>query len=102
MPLMGDSETQWILTCCLLRRSSQARISLPNQSALSSRRLRHWLCKTPISISAMLSQLACLGVWWISAVQQPSGLSGGNACYKDAPVWVLRLSSTKRMRIASG
>jgi hypothetical protein len=30
------------------------------------RRARHWLTMTPISISTMLSQLACLGVKWNS------------------------------------
>src|SRR5215471_9524575 len=50
----------------------------------------------------MLSQLACLGVWWISKRSSNRRAScGGNAVYKDAPVWVLRLSSTKRIRVAS-
>ena len=30
------------------------------------RRSRHWRVRMPISISAMFSQLACLGVWWNS------------------------------------
>ena len=45
-----------------LRRCSRAAISWVSCSVLSIRRSRHWPRKTPISISTMLSQLACLGV----------------------------------------
>ena len=44
------------------RSCSQAATSVISRSRLSMRRSRHWLRSTPISISTMLSQLACLGV----------------------------------------
>jgi len=34
-------------------------------SEAKRREPRHWRAKTLISISAWLSQLACLGVWWM-------------------------------------
>ena len=44
------------------RSCSQAATSVNSRPRLSMRRSRHWLRSTPISISTMLSQLACLGV----------------------------------------
>jgi hypothetical protein len=38
------------------------------------RRSRHWRVRADSSISAMLSQEPCLGVWWISSWGEGSGL----------------------------
>jgi hypothetical protein len=49
-----------------LRRRSHCVISEIRVGLSPMRRLRHWRTITPISISTMLSQLACLGVKWNS------------------------------------
>src|SRR3954468_8235390 len=49
-----------------LRCRSQAAVSDTSCSRAAMRRSRHWLRSTPISISTMFSQLACLGTWWNS------------------------------------
>src|SRR5258708_27540969 len=50
-----------------LRCRSQAAISDLSCCWVAMRRSRHWLRSTPISISTMLSQLACLGTKWNSS-----------------------------------
>ena len=49
-----------------LRRRSHAATSATSVALSGIRRSRHWRTITPISISTMLSQLACLGVKWNS------------------------------------
>src|SRR5207245_2081674 len=59
---------------------SQAAISRRSHFGSSILRSRHWPRKTPISISTMLSQLACLGVKWNSIRRKIRLASvGGNA-----------------------
>src|SRR4051794_15889192 len=67
------------------------------------RRLKHWPLRTPISISAMFSQLACLGVKWNSSRRRRRcASSAGKASWSAPGVWVERLSSTTRTRSACG
>ena len=67
------------------------------------RRSRHWRVSADSSISAMLSQEPCLGVWWISRRwASANALAGSNASYSDPMVWVLRLSITSTTFSASG
>src|SRR5258707_13999579 len=61
--------------CC-----SQAAISLMRRLGSSILRSRHWPRSTPISISTMLSQLACFGgVMELQASQNSPGF-GGREC----------------------
>jgi len=53
---------QFTLAFAAFRSASQAAISRVNSSALSIRRSRHCRLRMPSSISAMSSQLPCLGV----------------------------------------
>src|SRR4051794_37409088 len=53
-----------ILASAALRPRCHAAISRSSRSRSAMRRLKHWPLRTPISISAMFSQLACLGVKW--------------------------------------
>src|SRR6266545_7863678 len=56
----------------------------------ASRRSRHCSASTASSISAMFSQLPCLGVSCSSSLSASRLASaGGNASYSDAGVWVL-------------
>ena len=48
----------WLAFLCL----SHAAVSVSSVAQSGIRRLRHWRCRTPISISSMLSQLVCFGV----------------------------------------
>src|SRR5688500_14473133 len=67
------------------------------------RRSRHWDRSTPISISTMFSQLACLGTKWKSSRRSTRRASpAGNASYSAPAEWVDRLSSTTRTCSASG
>jgi len=67
------------------------------------RRFKHCRTITLISISAMLSQLPCLGVWTNSKRSHSAlAFAGGKVSYNAAGVWVLRLSMTSVMRSASG
>src|SRR5271166_345877 len=64
----------------VFRRACHASISATSRSQLSMRRSRHWPLSTPISISTMLSQLACLGVQWNSrCLSTRRASAGGNA-----------------------
>jgi hypothetical protein len=55
------------------------------------------------SISATSSLLPCLGgVMDFQAIEQAACLGGAKAAYKDAGVWVLRLSQTTTTVSASG
>ena len=64
---------------------------------------RHWRERMLNPISAMLSQLACLGVKWMSSLSAMRLAScGGKTSYSAAFLWVLRLSMTKVMVSASG
>src|SRR5581483_7670967 len=56
------------------------------------RRSRHWRLSTLSSISAMSSQLPCLGVWWIASLSASRLASaGGNASYFErAPHRLIR------------
>ena len=66
------------------------------------RRLRHCFPKVASSVSAMLSQLPCLGVKWISSLLAIRHASAGSkASYNDAILWVLRLSITNTIFSAS-
>jgi hypothetical protein len=57
------------LTCrwSVLTVLCQAASSVLRVSRSSMRRSRHWRVRADSSISAMLSQDPCLGVWWISS-----------------------------------
>ena len=66
-------------------------------------RSRHCRVRALSSISAMLSQLPCLGVWWISKrLAKAKAMSGKNVSYREEMVCVLRLSITRRIFFASG
>src|SRR4051812_44835357 len=67
------------------------------------RRSRHCRVRADSSISAMLSQDPCLGVWWISSRwARVNALAGSNASYSEPREWVLRLSMTRTTFSASG
>ena len=86
-----------------LRSASHAATSLVTNSLLSIRRSRHCPASTLSSVSAMFSQLPCLGVGWNSSRSHSRlASSGGNASYSAPPVCVFRLSHTSRILIASG
>jgi hypothetical protein len=57
----------------------------------------------PISVSAMFTQLPCLGVWWNSIRSNSRRASAGrNASYRLAPSCVFRLSCTSRIFATPG
>ena len=65
------------------------------------RRSRHWRTITPISISTMLSQLACLGVKWNSRrLRMRRASAGAKRSYSAAAECADRLSRTTRIRSA--
>ena len=81
---------QSIFDSFVFRSRSQAAISWAMSSFLSIRRSRHWPDKTLNSVSAMFSQLPCVGVSCSSSLSVSRLASaGGNAAYSDAGVWVL-------------
>ena len=69
MSLMRASavvKRQSTVVAAVLRRSSQAATSAASVCRSAMRWSKHWRPSTLSSISAMLSQLPCLGVAWIS------------------------------------
>jgi len=80
-----------IARLCVLRASCQASTSRWSTRGLGMRRSRHWRVRMPISISAMFSQLACLGVWWKQTWRRPRLPSTSS---NDLLKWMFRLSST--------
>src|SRR5919202_1103903 len=94
---------QLTVTLLLLRSSSHAATSALNVSWSAMRRSRHCRLRMLSSISAIFSQLPCLGVWWNSNLSQMRfASSGSNVAYNDAGLGVFRLSSTTVIRSASG
>ena len=61
----------------LLRFVSHAAISVRNMPISGIRRSKHWIFRALSSISAMLSQLPCLGGWWISSRRAKRCASSG-------------------------
>ena len=93
----GASELQWSVPTARSDRASWTRVSW-----LGIRRSRDCRASTPSSISAMFSQLPCLGVWWISrrwAMRRAS--AGSKASYQYAGWWVFKLSITSTIRSLS-
>src|SRR5512132_1472402 len=75
-----------------LRAVCQAVTSRSSAARLASRRSRHGSASTLSSISAMFSQLPCLGVAWSSSLSASRLASAGpNASYSEAGVWVLQV-----------
>ena len=68
-----QSTWRWsVLVACCQAASSVLRVS---RSVM--RRSRHWRVRADSSISAMLSQEPCLGVWWISSRWARANAVGG-------------------------
>ena len=86
-----------------LRVRVQAVTSRRTVSLSGSRRFRHCRASTLNSHSAMFNQLPCLGVYTNASFSiNARATCGSNALYSDAPQWVLRLSMTSVIRLASG
>ena len=86
-----------------LRVAHQALTSRFTVSISGNRRLKHWRANTLNSHSAIFNQLPCFGVYTNSNLSSNARATcGANTLYNDAPQWVLRLSITRVIRLASG
>src|SRR6266566_3249332 len=86
-----------------LRAACHAATSRSSVAWSASRRSRHCSASTLSSISAMFSQLPCLGVYCSSSLSASRLASaGGKASYSDAGVWVLQVVLDQHDRLGVG